>query len=470
MAYAPGPLHRARRALIDGRVSARQLVEHSLTTIEETQSSLNVAVALDTDSALVAADAYDSEPTGDPLGGLPILVKDLEDVRGFPTRKGSRAFRDAPLALNDAPVPSRYRSAGAIIVGKSTLPEFAIEGFTASALTGITRNPWNPDFSPGGSSGGSAAALAAGLVLAATATDGGGSVRIPASFCGLLGLKPTNGVIGRWPAPDWIDFSTDGILATSSDDLRLLFNLARGPIAGDPSSWSLDSQWEVSAPGRIVATERTSPLGPLPLDVAHCFREAVCTFAGVFGGVPEWREPASFFFDGDPDIDWFTIATAEHVNALGHAFINEHFDHFDASTQAFLETGRSIQLDTYLNAKRRRFSYTRVLDELLGHDGLLLTPTVAAEGWRADGRLTADGNVSLLPAEVYSTALQNVTGHPALNLPCGTLPSGIPFGLQVTAPRFADEWLLDIAARWQQHSPWPEYAPGYAGFDDLLGA
>ncbi len=108
--------------------------------------------------------------------------------------------------------------AGAVVVGKSTLPEFAIEGYTANLLTGVTRNPWNLAYSTGGSSGGSAAAIAAGLVGVATATDGGGSIRIPASLCGLVGLKPTNGVVGRWPAPDWIDYSTDGPFATSSDD------------------------------------------------------------------------------------------------------------------------------------------------------------------------------------------------------------------------------------------------------------
>ena len=470
MTNAHGPILRARTALRTGRVTARQLVERSLQAIESSQPTLNVAAALDAESALRAADAYDAAPMEGPLGGLPILVKDLEDARGFPTRKGSVSLRDAPAAVADALVPARYRSAGAIVVGKSTLPEFAIEGFTASDLCGITRNPWNLEYSPGGSSGGSAAALSAGLVFAATATDGGGSVRIPAAFCGLLGLKPTNGVIGRWPTPDWIDFSTDGILATSSDDLRLLFDLARGPIAGDPSSGNLAQTDRPSGPIRIIAAERTSPLGPLPTAVAQHFSDAVNAFAQMCDGSPLWRESSSFFSEGDPDIDWFTIATAEHLNALGADFLHAHFDHFHPSTKAFFDTGRSIDIDAYLSAKRRRFTYTRTLDELLGRDGLLLTPTVAAEGWLADGRLDARAAVGLLPPEVYSTALQNVTGHPALTLPCGTLPSGVPFGLQVTAPRFGDEWLLAIAAQWQERNPWPRYAPGYVGFDDLLDA
>jgi Asp-tRNA(Asn)/Glu-tRNA(Gln) amidotransferase A subunit family amidase len=198
---------------------------------------LNVTSATVFDDALRVAKRIDDEELFDGvLAGIPMLVKDLEDLRGSPTRKGSISLHDVAPATTNGVVPERLLRAGAVAVGKSTLPEFAIEGFTSSRLTGVTRNPWNLEYSPGGSSGGSAAAIAAGLVGLATATDGGGSVRIPASFCGLLGLKPTNGVIGRWPAPDWIDYSTDGPLATSCDDLRLLLDVLRGPVAGDPTS------------------------------------------------------------------------------------------------------------------------------------------------------------------------------------------------------------------------------------------
>jgi len=184
-------------------------------------------------------------------------------LAGHPTRKGSLALRDAPPATSNGVVPERLRRAGAIVVGKSTLPEFAIEGYTANELTGVTRNPWNEAYSPGGSSGGSAAALAAGLVGVATATDGGGSIRIPASLCGLVGIKPTNGMVGRWPAPDWIDYSTDGPFATASDDLRLLYDVMIGPTPGDPSSphsrWR--ARWSAS---RAVASGSSRPSEPRP--------------------------------------------------------------------------------------------------------------------------------------------------------------------------------------------------------------
>ncbi|HEV7957856.1 MAG TPA: amidase family protein, partial [Acidimicrobiales bacterium] len=193
-------------AVREGRVSATAIVSSSIERLERAEE-LNVLADTAYDEALERARRIDDgEVARGPLLGVPTLIKDLEDLAGHPTRKGSLALVDAPPAASNAVVPSRLLAAGAVVVGKSTLPEFAIEGYTANLLTGVTRNPWQLDYSPGGSSGGSAAALAAGLVGVATATDGGGSVRIPASLCGLVGLKPTNGVVGRWPAPDWIDY------------------------------------------------------------------------------------------------------------------------------------------------------------------------------------------------------------------------------------------------------------------------
>ena len=223
-------------AVAAGSLRAIDVVVGSIAALETTQPALNAWTEEAFDDARETARAMDrgERPTG-PLAGVPLLIKDLEDWAGHPTRKGSTTTSNTP-ALVTAPTPSRLLSAGAIGLAKSTLPEFAIEGFTANPATGITRNPWNSDYSPGGSSGGSAAAVAAGAVAIATATDGGGSIRIPASLCGLVGLKPTNGAIGRWPAHDWLDYSTDGPFATSSDDLRLLYGIMKGGVAGDPSA------------------------------------------------------------------------------------------------------------------------------------------------------------------------------------------------------------------------------------------
>ena len=178
-----------------------------------------------------------------------------------------------------------------------------------------------------GRAAGSAAAVSAGLVGVATATDGGGSIRIPASLCGLVGIKPTNGMVGRWPAPDWIDYSTDGPFATSTDDLRLLYDVMMGPVAGDPTSpprLLATVARRDHGKNRIVAAERTSPLGPLPTSVQSLFHDAVGAFADVMGGPIEWRDAEGFFVDGDPDIDWFTVTTAEHVASLGRSWVEEH--------------------------------------------------------------------------------------------------------------------------------------------------
>jgi Asp-tRNA(Asn)/Glu-tRNA(Gln) amidotransferase A subunit family amidase len=458
-------------AVREGRVSATAIVSSSIERLERAEE-LNVLADTAYDEALERARRIDDgEVARGPLLGVPTLIKDLEDLAGHPTRKGSLALVDAPPAASNAVVPSRLLAAGAVVVGKSTLPEFAIEGYTANLLTGVTRNPWQLDYSPGGSSGGSAAALAAGLVGVATATDGGGSVRIPASLCGLVGLKPTNGVVGRWPAPDWIDYSTDGPFATSCDDLRLIFDVMRGPVAGDPASpprgWMSGAR-ESFRPSRLIAAERTSPLGPLPAPVAQLFHDAVTTFSDRFDATVTWIDAQDFFLNGDPDLDWFTVTSAEHVAALGRPWTIDHMDDLHVATQEFLSTGLAVTVDEYLAARRRRYLYVRRMDELLGEDGLLLTPSVAAEGWLADGRMSPDAEVHGLAPEVYSTAVQNITGHPAISIPFGHLPTGLPFGLQVTAEHYRDHRLIDIAEIVEESFPWARTAPGYEPFDEIL--
>jgi Asp-tRNA(Asn)/Glu-tRNA(Gln) amidotransferase A subunit family amidase len=445
------------------------LVKESIERLERAHR-LNVTAATFYDDALRQAQRLDEEGPGDgKLAGIPMLVKDLDDLRGYPTRKGSVALRGASPALTNGVVAERLLRAGAVAVGKSTLPEFAIEGFTSSLLTGDTRNPWNESYSPGGSSGGSAAAVAGGLVGIATATDGGGSVRIPASLCGLVGIKPTNGVIGRWPAPDWIDYSTDGHFATSCDDLRLLLDVTRGPVPGDPVVPPLHDWTRLGDhPSTLFAAPRTSALGPLHPDVASLLELGVVALAERLGVRVTWLEPEDFFTGGDPDLDWFPVTSAEHVAALGREWVLEHFEDFHVATQEYLGAGLRVTIDEYLAARRRRYLYVRQLDSLLGEHGLLITPTVAAPGWLADGRMDDESLVHGLAPEVYSTAVQNVTGNPAISIPFGRLPNGLPFGLQVTAPHYHDYRLIDIAALMEATYPWARTAPGFEGLETVL--
>ena len=453
------------------RTTARAMVEEALRRIEHLDPALNTVVALRADAAIEEAELLDRSiaagATAGPLAGVPILVKDLEDVAGMRTTHGSRLFADAPPATADDRIPAQLRAAGAIIVGKSNMPEFATEGFTDNLVFGPTRNPWAPEWSPGGSSGGSAAAMAAGLVPFGTATDGGGSIRIPAAFCGLVGIKPTLGVVGRYPAPDWIDLSTSGPFATSVDDLRRLLVVESGHPTGDPSGAPNYAILAMTPPpARLFAAPRTSDFGPLPSEVAALFEAAVAAFAEALSLDVEWLEPP-LFDDGDPDLDWFRLTTAEHVAALGRERVIEGLALMHPTARAFMQDGLGTTIDEYLAARRRRFGYVRRLDELLGRSDLLLTPTVASTGWAADGRLVP-GSDRRLPPEVYSTALQNVTGHPAISVPFGRATNGVPFGLQITAPRFADAELLDVAAIWERSNPWRPVAPGYASFAEAL--
>ncbi|MGC2167955.1 MAG: amidase [Acidimicrobiales bacterium] len=435
----------------------------------ERATELNVLAEETFDEALDHARRIDrGGQRGGALVGVPSLIKDLEDLKGHQTRKGSLALRDVPVATTNGVVPSRLLRAGAVVVGKSTLPEFAIEGYTASLLTGVTRNPWNLAFSTGGSSGGSAAAVAAGLVGVATATDGGGSVRITASLCGLVGLKPTNGVVGRWPAPDWIDYSTDGPFATASDDLRLLFGVMRGPVPGDPTAPSQLSARSIPL-RHLCAADRTSPFGPLDSRVDSLFHDAVEAFAILTRLPVTWIDQATFFADGDPDLDWLTVSAPEHISALGRNWVTQHMDEFHVATQEFFRSGLDVDIDDYLDARRRRYLYVRRMDQLLEGGGALLTPTVAAPGWLADGRMNEESEIHGLAPETLSTVVQNITGHPALSLPFGHLSSGLPFGLQITVEHYRDEALLDVADVFEREYPWRRTAPGYESLDVALG-
>lgn len=460
-----GPLNRAIKALREGRVTSTQLVHRSIENLEKHSSDLNVLAYKNFDNVLAESASFDLGISRGILGGIPTLIKDLQNVQGMPTRKGSVALKNAAPEKQDDTTPMRLRMAGSVFVGKTTLPEFACNGFTANNLTGVTRNPWNLELSPGGSSGGSTAALSAGLTLIATGTDGGGSVRIPAGFCGLLGLKPTNGVLGRWPTPDWMDYSTDGIFAHSADDLQLLYNILKGPVAGDPTAPTIEAIRAMDQvrpkPKRIFAADRTSSFGPLPKELKKHFDEAVLAFGELMGVEVIWKDPKEFFTDGNPDLDWYTIVSAEGYGSLGEEWVKKNWDKLYPTTKEFLNTGKKVDINKYLENRRRRYSYTRVMDQLLGLDGLLLTPTNASLGWKADGSYEPQ------PKD-YSVSIQNVTGNPAISIPFGICSNKLPFGLQVTAPHYQDNRLIQIASMFQEVYPWKQLAPGYRGFEGLI--
>ncbi len=449
------------------QVSAVELVTMSLDRIERLDPPLKAVIRVCRDSALEEARALDvriaaGEEVG-PLAGLPLLVKDMEDVTGLPSTFGSSVFADAPPATRDALVPRRLRAAGAIVVGKTNQPEFAFAGYTTNTVYGTTLNPWGPDWSPGGSSGGSGAALAAGMAAIATATDGGGSIRIPAAFCGLAGFKPTNGVIARDPIPEWIDLSTCGPLATSLADVRLLLSLEAGPVPGDPSALPFLMPMRTGLPSRVFATTRFEDFGPLPPDVGARFDEALASIERDLGLSVERLEAGSIFSLERIDVDWFTICAFEHLHSLGRAFVQEQMDRFSPDFQDVMQHALKISVETYMKARRQRFQLVREMDLLLEEDAVLAMPTMGVAGLLADGR-DPHGERPVHGGAIYNTDPLNLTGHPALSLPAGRCDNGIPFGLQITGPRFRDDLVLNVGDAWEAANPWPLAAPGFEPF------
>ena len=357
-------------------------------------------------------------------------------------------------------MPRRLRAAGAIVVGKTNQPEFAFAGFTTNALYGTTTNPWGTDWSPGGSSGGSGAALASGMAAIATATDGGGSIRIPAAFCGLAGLKPTNGVIGRDPIPDWIDLSTFGPLATSIADVRLLLSLEAGPVPGDPSALPFPLLLGTGLPTRVLAVPRFEGAHPLPDGVSERFDAAIASVEHDLGLPVEMLEAGSVFTHGSTGDDWYTLTAFEHFHRLGRPFIEANMDRFTPAFAAPMRMALGTSPETYMAARRRRFDHVRDLDLLLGDDTVLLTPTMSVEGFGPAG----SGPDQREEADAYNTAETNITGHPSLTVPAGICPNGIPFGLQITGPRFRDDLVLNLGGVWEAANPWSLAAPGYEPF------
>ena len=454
------------KAVREGRVSAVELVTEALGRIERLDGDLNSVTAVWPEEALADARALDERGATGPLAGLPLLVKDNTDVAGRVTNFGSRTMVDRPPAGRTEASVERMFAAGAIPIGRTNIPEFAFQGFTDNDLFGPTRNPWGLEWSPGGSSGGSGAALAAGLAPIATGSDGGGSIRTPAAFCGLVGLKPTNGLIGRRPIPSWLEVSTQGPFGTSVEDAKLLLHVMLGPAEGDPSaapSWT----YRGGMPSRVVAIPRTRDLGPLPAEVEAPFRDALAGIERDLGLSVEELPLAQVFpsvdesgqIEGD---DWFVTIAVEELHWLGRSWVEDHLSEFSAPFRPAMEAALGYTLEQYLEVRLRRFRYAADLDRLLGEDTVLLTPVHGFDGWRPDGTVPKLGRPA--EAEGYNEGEFNLSGHPAVSVPAGLTTIGIPFGLQIVGPRYRDDLVLELAAAWEQARPWPVAAPGFEPF------
>ena len=448
------------------RVSAVELATESLRRIEHLNPEINAVTLVLGDRALEEARALDERRVDGPLAGIPLLVKDNTDVAGLATTFGSRTMIERPPAKRSEVTVERMVEAGAVIVGRTNIPEFAFEGWTSNDVNGVTRNPWGIDWSPGGSSGGSGAALTAGLAPIATGTDGGGSIRTPAAFCGLVGLKPTAGLVGRRPIPSWLDVSTQGPMGVSVADVRWLFDVMRGPVEGDPTA---AATWTSSAemPSRVFAVPRTWDWGPLPAEVDARYRLALDGIERALSLPVEELTPPALFptaiaDGGEPARDWYVTVIVEELAWLGRQWVQEHLDEFSAPFRGEMEDALATPIDRYMAARRRRYDYTYDLDRLLGADAVLVCPTHGYPGWMADGALP--GTNEPVGSEGYNTGEFNMSGHPSLSVPAGTCSNGLPFGLEVNGPRWRDDMVLAFAEAWERHRPWSLSAPGYEPF------
>jgi Asp-tRNA(Asn)/Glu-tRNA(Gln) amidotransferase A subunit family amidase len=458
-ATVAGMLAEIASAVHSGSVHPRELVDEAIRRIEKLNPSVNAVVAYDADAARAEADGH---PKTGPLAGVPVLVKDLVRTKGFRTTFGSPWFADGPVDTVDDALVARLRSAGAIIIGKANTPAFGHQAITTNPVFGATRNPWNLDRSPGGSSGGSSAALAAAITPIATSTDGGGSVRIPASLTGLVGYKPTTGSIGRsFGAPRWMGFSTAGCTGRSVADVLLEAEVVFGPAPGDIMSVPADTTMRTPArPVRVLVCPMFSdtPIDPL---MAEAFDEVPSILSGA--GYHVFAAPNPFSFDVFMD-SWLPIATAEFAESL--ASFRDQWEGSEPSLAGQLFYGLKISTSDYIRAQRLRYQACGELDAVLGVDTVMITLVSGVQSSPAEGPMTVPAQSAseigagklLIPV---NTGQLNVTGHPGVSVPLGHDSYGVPFGMQIVAPRWLDGLALEVAQSWEKLRPWPTVARGY---------
>ena len=421
-------------------LSARDVVEAALARIEELEPKLNAFVTVDGDRAMADAAAIDERLVNEegvgPLAGMPLAVKDLEDVAGFPTRYGSVLSSDAP-ADGDSVLVARLRAAGCIVVGKTTTPEYGHKGVTESALSGVTRNPWRLDRSPGGSSGGSGAALASGMVPLATGSDGGGSIRIPAALCGLSGIKTTQGrVPNGGPNPPGSGLlSVKGPMTTRIDDVVFALDMCVGPHPTDPFSLPRSGApwYDAMTSKRLPSSVAWSPtLGYADVDpeIASICQAAVDRLAGEGTEIAEVDE----VWATDPVGPWITMWVASRARTQGHLVGTPEFDEVTPSLQQQIEMGMTLDAADMARAIDAVHDLNLQLDTAFEHAPLLLTPVCAGHTpVIGDDGVTRNGVIKgeETPGWVGFTYGFNMTRNPAGTINVGFTADGMPVGLQV---------------------------------------
>jgi amidase/aspartyl-tRNA(Asn)/glutamyl-tRNA(Gln) amidotransferase subunit A len=454
------------------RIAARNPVVNAYTLVLEEQA---MAAAHEAERAVMAG-----RPLG-PLHGVPVAIKDLDDVAGVPTSMGSLAVRDRVPARSAVAV-ERLLAAGAIVLGKTNSPEFGHKGITDNRRYGPTSTPWAVGYNAGGSSGGSAAAVADGLAALAQGTDGGGSVRIPASFSGTVGFKPSFGRIPSVTRPDAFLWGHPlvhiGPLARTVADAALMAEVMAGPHPRDPLSLPPDdSGWRAAdrPPGAVrIAYCRT--LGGFPVDgcVASVIDEAVAAMSAHGLSVDEAELDFKVHHSRLAALWVRTIAVhygaiAVHLKAEGLDLLGDHAEELTPEFRAMLESAGRVGAVEHCLDDLLRTQVFDALEDVFERYDVIVSPTLAVPPVRN----RTDGN-TIGPTEINGEAVDpligwcmtypiNFTGHPAVSVPAGLTGEGLPVGLQIIGRRHADDIVLAMASTLERIRPWFAGYPGLEG-------
>ncbi|MGQ4431278.1 amidase [Streptomyces sp. SAS_260] len=458
-------LAESARALAAGEVTSRTLTEQALVRIESTQGSLNAFRVVRREAALAEADAADEQLAAGvrkPLLGVPVAVKDDMDVAGEPTAFGCRG--EFPPATEDGEAVRRLRAAGAVVVGKTNTCEFGQWPFTEGPAFGATRNPWNSLHTPGGSSGGSAAAVAAGLVPAALGSDGAGSVRIPASWTHLVGVKPQRGRISTWPRGEsFHGITVNGTLTRTVADAALLLDAASGNHAGDPHRPPALTLTEAVGrdPGRLrIALSLKPPFTALPARLRPDVRARVLELADTLVqlGHTVVEDDPPYGRIGLGFLPRATAGIAERVREAPHPAL------LDRRTLEAARLGRLLGGAPLRAARRAEAVLHDRIGAFFGMYDVVLAPTTAAPPPLVGALHDLNGPATdraMVAACPYAWPW-NVLGWPGVSVPAGFVADGLPVGAQLLGPSNSEPLLLSLAAqveaelRW--HERWPKPA------------
>jgi amidase len=446
-----------------GEVSPTELVRLYLERIERLDPQLNSFRVVFAERALLEAEQAEARIKGGderPLLGVPIAIKDEVDVAGEINTHGTDAFTEPAKA--DSEMVRRLREAGAIVLGLTLLPEMAICGFTESATYGVTRNPWDPQRSPAGSSGGSAAAVAAGLASIASAGDGAGSIRLPASSCGLFGLKPQRGRVSLAPELEgWHGLTVNGCVSRTVLDTALWLDVVSGgseePGAPPPPERPFVESAK-AAPGKLrVAWSTLAPRAASPPTISDVVKTAVADTVGLLGSLghevtardPEWggigNNITPRFLRGVAD----TVAEVPHPERL------------ERRTRGFGRLGSLLPDAVYERALRGRESDARRINAIFDTNDVLMTPVMGGTAipvrrWEGRGALyTALGMSRFYPFCIP----WNHLGNPAMAVPAGFAADGMPLSVQIVGRPGDEATLLSLAAQLEAERPWADKRP-----------